>query len=293
MSTSASEDRVRDRWVHADRLRHRVLPRRDLFAPGRILELPDCTILSGVADPAAPAAALFAPGDPRMALIHYVDTGVAHAQDPLRAASLIIGPPHVMLPPQPTGPFIAVVAPLARLTRAALAPSTMLRETALVRASRQMLLSLLEDIPQRGILEPHDIDEVLISLIRGVVRENPFVTAAGTTDAPLADRLAALIDARHGDPRLDVDSVARELHVSRRHLYRHVTGDDGIAALLAKRRVQTASDLLTRFPRLPLSEIARRSGYMGSGLLRIHFLRYVGMTPTQFRQLARAELGTE
>ena len=291
MSTTTPDDRTRERSIHADRLRHRVLPGRDLFTPARMLELPDCTIVSGVADTAAPPAPLFAPGEPRMALIHYIDTGnpLVTAQDPSRTGSLIVAPPQTVVPSRPSGPFIAVVAPLARLTRAPLAPSTILRETALVRASRQMLLSLLEDIPQRGVVEPHDVDEVLISLIRGIVRENPFVTAPSAADAPLADRLAALIDARHGDPRLDVDSVARELHVSRRHLYRHVTGDDGVAVLLAKRRVETASDLLTRFPRAPLSEIARRSGYAGSGLLRIHFLRYVGMTPTQFRQVARTD----
>lgn len=257
-----------------------------------MLELPDCTIASGIADSAAPPAALFAPGERRMVLIHYTNTDnpLAAAHDRGRTTSVISAAPNAALPPpQSSGPFIAVAAPLARLTHAALAPSTVLRETTLVRASRQLLLSLLEDIPQRGAVEPHDVDEVLISLIRGVLHEHPSVTALTSAATPLADRLAALIDARHGDPRLDVDSVARELHVSRRHLYRHVTGDDGVAALLAKRRVETASDLLTRFPRVPLSEIARRSGYMGSGLLRIHFLRYVGITPTQFRQRARAD----
>ena len=75
MSTTTPDDRTRERSIHADRLRHRVLPGRDLFTPARMLELPDCTIVSGVADTAAPPAPLFAPGEPRMALIHYIDTG--------------------------------------------------------------------------------------------------------------------------------------------------------------------------------------------------------------------------
>lgn len=289
MSSIAPEDRARERWGQPERPRHRNLADRDLFALPRMLELPDCTIMSGVGD-AATAPARFPSGGARMALIHYIDPGIPLTQDLGRTPSLIIAAHRIPAPPHPGSPFVAVTAPLARLTRTTLAPSTVPRDTTLLRASRQLLISLLEDIPQRGVVEPHDLDDVLISLLRGIVRENPLVTAQRASDTPLASRLAALIDARHPDPRLDVDAVARELHVSRRHLYRQVSGSDGVAVLLAKRRVEAASDLLTRFPRMPLAEIARRSGYMSSGLLRIHFLRYVGTTPTQFRQAARIDL---
>ena len=118
---------------------------------------------------------------------------------------------------------------------------------------------------------------------------DPEVTAAArlgpdreTRETLLAERLRRLIDARHRDPRVDVAWLARELHTSRRQLYRAVNGT-GVAALLSRRRVETAQALLLEQPALTVGQVAELSGF-SRRQMREQFVRETGRTPREYRQ---------
>ncbi len=110
----------------------------------------------------------------------------------------------------------------------------------------------------------------------------PLDPARGASEPLLAARLFDLIEARHRDPRVDVAWLARELHTSRRHLYRAVNGT-GVAALLSHRRIETARALLIQHPGLTIGQVAERSGF-SRRQLREQFVRETGCTPKEYRQ---------
>lgn len=182
---------------------------------------------------------------------------------------------------------LALAAPLARVTSALLADVTELSGTPLVRASRALLRSLSDDFEHGDAAGPRALDDALVNLVRGIVHEHPRAAAPQSREASLAVRIEALIEARHTDPRLDVVQLARELHTSRRQLYRQA-GEGGVATMLAQRRVATARELLESRPDLTVADISVRSGFTSPSRLRAQFLRWTGSTPTEYRRRAKA-----
>lgn len=83
-------------------------------------------------------------------------------------------------------------------------------------------------------------------------------------------------------------SMARRAYMSRRSFTRHfrsVTGTSPYAWLLAQRIVRAQA--LLEDPSLTVEQVAERVGFEGGGVLRRHFHRVVGCTPTEYR-LARS-----
>jgi transcriptional regulator GlxA family with amidase domain len=79
-------------------------------------------------------------------------------------------------------------------------------------------------------------------------------------------------------------SMARRAHMSRRSFTRHfrrVAGASPYAWLLGQ-RIARAQDLLDD-PSLTIESIAERAGFDGSGMLRRHFQRRVGCSPSAYR----------
>lgn len=97
-----------------------------------------------------------------------------------------------------------------------------------------------------------------------------------------------LIERNHRDPEFTADSIAAELHMSRRHLYRHFAAADSTPAVLLKeRRLASALELLADARELPLDEVARRSGFASTSAMRNRLRTGVGMTPGDFRASIR------
>jgi len=140
---------------------------------------------------------------------------------------------HLPNPPS----IVALLAPVTR--RFAASPIVHLAPSHVVRASRVLLSSLVHPAP--GTITPDvHLDRVLLTLACEILRECTDAGDLCDEDGSMEARLRALLHERHTDPELDVAQLARELHVSRRQLYRHAQEGEGIAALIASQRYQTA-----------------------------------------------------
>lgn len=94
-----------------------------------------------------------------------------------------------------------------------------------------------------------------------------------------------LIEKYHALQGFDADSIARALHISRRKLYRDLADEsDGVAGIIAARRVQSAASLLVEQPQLSLSEVSAAAGFGDGTTMRRHFLARLGMTPADYRK---------
>ncbi|WP_320669755.1 GlxA family transcriptional regulator [Patulibacter defluvii] len=93
---------------------------------------------------------------------------------------------------------------------------------------------------------------------------------------------------RHLDRPLDVATLARHAQVSERTFARRFRAETGTtpARWIAQRRVALARELLERDDR-PIEAIALACGFGDAAVLRAHFARIVGTTPTAYRRTFR------
>jgi transcriptional regulator GlxA family with amidase domain len=109
---------------------------------------------------------------------------------------------------------------------------------------------------------------------------------ASTAD-PLPDTLTDVLAwARdHLDESLTVTALARRAHQAPRTFARRFTETTGTTPLrwLHHQRVQFAQELMERTD-LPVEEVARRAGFGTPAVLRRHFGRDLGTTPTAYRR---------
>ncbi|KAA9129951.1 AraC family transcriptional regulator [Microbacterium caowuchunii] len=160
-----------------------------------------------------------------------------------------------------------------------------LEDTVLVRASRAIIRVLFSVPPSDTTGESAaPAEDVVVATVRGILREQrPAVIRAAEGDE-VDHRVWTLIADHHSDPSFDVDTIARELAFSRRQLYRRVSGEDGVAGLIAQHRLATAMRLISEDPSRPLAEVASLAGFSRLANMRALFTARVGMTPTSYRQ---------
>lgn len=135
-----------------------------------------------------------------------------------------------------------------------------------------------------GLLAPHAAS-LAGSLLAYAARTQ------GALDLPLLlQRERVLTYLRHhlGDPDLDVDRIAVGCHVSRRTLHRLFEGTgQTVTAHLRTLRIAAAQRLLTNQTDLPIESIAREVGFSNDTHFYRSFRAVTGITPGEFRHLAR------
>ncbi|MCR5980238.1 helix-turn-helix domain-containing protein [Gordonia jinghuaiqii] len=110
-----------------------------------------------------------------------------------------------------------------------------------------------------------------------------------TSERYLRAAVTDLIERNFRDPDFSVEVVARHLHVSRRHLYRVLSGSTtSLAEMIADRRLEWARGLLTGPGNLKLEAVAHASGFASTATMRNRFRSKFGLTPDEFRRAAPA-----
>jgi AraC-like DNA-binding protein len=117
--------------------------------------------------------------------------------------------------------------------------------------------------------------------------------AGDEADHVKSRRKAALdyIDAHLGNPRLGPDEIADALHLSRASLYRLLSAQGGIRAVLLKRRLDEALRLMlaTNKDERSLKDIAKCCGLGGMSQFSRAFRARFGMPPRQYLALVRQQ----
>lgn len=216
-----------------------------------------------------------------------------------------IGPGDVVLHP-PRGSYrLAWTSPRCRRTYCMLQtallgrrPGVVLRPEDLVQRGTPLApaVGALADLLLAPAVEPlvrAGAGGALAPLLRGT-----FAAAIDRGDEPadpgLRERVRAVLLERFEDPALDADAVARELRISRRHLFAQFEGaPDTFATTLRDIRLERAIELLVGAEGgWAMRRVAREAGFAGPAQLARAFRERYGMTPTQFRAAALRDAHT-
>lgn len=101
------------------------------------------------------------------------------------------------------------------------------------------------------------------------------------------EKAMTLIRQRAHDPNFSVATVAEELHLSLRQLYRSFAGYVSPTELISRRRTAAAVALMLADPEMPVGAITVAAGFSNPTTLRDHLHRYTGMGPRQLRLIIR------
>ncbi len=219
----------------------------------------------------------------------YTRAGVEHA----------VGPGDVVLHP-PRGAYrLAWTSPRCRRTYCVLQTAVLGRRSGTVLHPEDLVqhdaplapaVGALTDLLLSPEVEPlvqAGAGGALGPLLRGAVAA-AIDRGRDATDPGLRKRVRAVLLERFDDPALDADAVARELRISRRHLFAQFEGaTDTFATTLRDIRLERATELLVGAEGgWAMRRVARESGFAGPAQLARAFRERYGMTPTQFRAAA-------
>ncbi|MBL1075139.1 helix-turn-helix domain-containing protein [Nocardia sp. 2] len=136
------------------------------------------------------------------------------------------------------------------------------------------------DPVQAAVLARHGTG-LLASVVQLAAGEIPDDEAG---QALTRQRAMTFIERNYTDPGLTVERVASACAVSRRTLYRlFEQGEDGVASMLRRMRIEHAVALIRTDRVRPLLSIARASGFVSERQFYRAFKRETGMTPGEFR----------
>jgi AraC-like DNA-binding protein len=112
--------------------------------------------------------------------------------------------------------------------------------------------------------------------------------AEGTAVASVRTRTEAIIYEQATNPDLTPAAVAMQLNVSLRQLYRAFSGGESPAALIRRRRLERAAELLAaRRPIANVESIAQECGFASAEYFSRAFRREFGLSPRAYRSAHR------
>lgn len=136
---------------------------------------------------------------------------------------------------------------------------------------------------------PPALKSGFISLLVFLRKNQTHVTS---TSSNVIQKAVEYINA-HVTEDIDLDSICRDIHISKYHFCRQFKTVTGFTVMeyLLKTRVVTARRLLTETA-LPISEISNRCGFSSLSYFCRVFKAQTQSTPLQFRKAARLSPGT-
>lgn len=118
-------------------------------------------------------------------------------------------------------------------------------------------------------------------LLRTAVRKP---TAELEQIASVRARTDAIIYEQAADPLLTPATIAAQLNISLRQLYRAFTGTDSPAARIRSRRLERAAELLSaRSPQPHVERVAQECGFVSAEYFSRAFRREFGLSPRAYR----------
>lgn len=164
------------------------------------------------------------------------------------------------------------------------------RRTPLSRAAAGFIRRFAADTAACDVEQPPaDAELAAVDLLTAALAELTADDGYRLQDDALFNHQAALdlIVRRHRDPDFTPDSIAAELHLSRRQLYRLFENtDQSLATRIADSRVETAREMLVSNPWLPVGNISAAAGFRSVATFRNRFKARFGVGPVEYRQAA-------
>jgi AraC-like DNA-binding protein len=154
------------------------------------------------------------------------------------------------------------------------------------RVALQTMRSTYQELPHMSEQAARGAGELIMQLVRLSLLELSGQETAVTQREALRDRIRAHVARHLRDPHLSVDSIARALNCSRRHLYNACAGDeDTLAGYIQRQRVAACVRELQQEPQgtRPITEIALSSGFSNLSHFSRVFREHTGMSPSEFR----------
>ncbi|MBB4134669.1 helix-turn-helix transcriptional regulator [Gordonia humi] len=205
--------------------------------------------------------------------------------------------------------FVATTSPFAQATAAIsdpaglVIPLTMLgkhralaerqrrpinKRSALSRAAAGFIRRFAADTAAADMpLPSSDTELAAVDLVTAALAELTVDDGYRLQDDALFNHQSALdlISRHHRDPEFTPDSIAAELHLSRRQLYRLFENtDQSLATRIADARVETAREMLLANPWLPIGNISAAAGFRSVATFRNRFKASHGVGPVEYRQ---------
>lgn len=131
-------------------------------------------------------------------------------------------------------------------------------------------------------------DRYLGALTGLLLRTAVGVSGEPDTAATVRARTEALIDERATDPTLTPGRIAAELNISLRQLYRAFNDSESPAALIRRRRLERAAELLaSRRSMANVEAVAAECGFASAEYFSRAFRREFGLSPRAYRSRYR------
>ncbi|UXW86763.1 helix-turn-helix domain-containing protein [Microbacterium azadirachtae] len=153
-------------------------------------------------------------------------------------------------------------------------PSTRIAPSALGRGLHALIVSLLAEPSTQSPLTDYLVEQMLTEMVFGVLVEAaPRVDLVGGHRHAI-EKARSLLLTRRADPEYDVEALARDMHMSIRHLQRLFAAEGStVASELRRARVNLARGLISNPENLVLdiAEIAWLSGFGEAAKMRRAF----------------------
>ncbi|MGH8962366.1 MAG: helix-turn-helix domain-containing protein [Jatrophihabitantaceae bacterium] len=156
----------------------------------------------------------------------------------------------------------------------------------LLRSAANLLLADTEGVGSASTLV--GIDRYLGSLAGLVLRSSVSRMVDGEQVASVRARTETIIYEQATDPQLTPAAIAAQLSVSLRQLYRAFNGSESPAALIRRRRLERAAELLaSRRAITNVESVAQECGFASAEYFSRAFRREFGLSPRAYRSAHR------
>ena len=159
-------------------------------------------------------------------------------------------------------------------------------QTQLLRSTAQLLQANADGLTSASALV--GIDRFIGAFAGLLLRTSVAAPSDGDSGASVRARTEAIIYERATDPRLTPGVIAEELNISLRQLYRAFDDAESPAALIRRRRLERAAELLaSRRAISNVEAVAQECGFASAEYFSRAFRREFGLSPRAYRSTHR------